>query len=302
MPSSSAVHHPARSGVIATLSAFFIWGLLPLYLKPLHAVAALQITAWRCLMGGVFAVGWLVWRGEFAKVRAALANPSVRWRLLGSATLLSVNWILYAWSVAHGQVLTASLGYFINPLVNVLLGVVVLSERLNWLQWLAVTLATAAVAWLTISSGELPWIALVLASTFSLYGLLRKIAAVEALPGLAAETLLVMPAALIYLVCSEALQGDVLHHSVLEQVLLIIAGPVTAIPLVLFAFGARRINYATVGMLQYIAPTLQFIVGVMIYRESLSSARLVCFSLIWLALAIYAGDSVWRSRALRALA
>lgn len=301
MTSPSSTQQVVRSGVVATATAFFVWGLLPLYLKPLHSIPAIQIASWRYVMGCLFTFGWLMWRGELQQARIALATPAVRWRLLCAASLLAVNWTLYAWGVAHGQVLTTSLGYFINPLVNVLLGVLVLAERLNRLQWTAVAIAATGVALLTINTGELPWIAFGLAGTFSVYGLIRKTAAVEALPGLASETLLMLPVCILYMTWAELQYGDVFHHDVWIQLLLILSGAITAIPLVLFAYGARRINYATVGMLQYIGPSLQFIIGIAVYRESLSSARLLCFVLIWTALVIYAGDSLWRSRTSRAM-
>ena len=285
-----------RNGIAAAAGAFFIWGMLPLYLKPLTAVSAMQIAAWRYLTGCIFVFGWISWRGELAQVSRALTTPRLCARLAITASLLAVNWVLYAWGVSHGQVLTTSLGYFINPLVNVLLGVIILSERLNRMQWLAVTLAAAGVTILTIHTGQLPWIALVLAVTFSTYGLLRKTTDVAPLPGLAVETLLVAPLALAYMSWQQTQQGDVLNHSFLPTLLLVLSGVFTVVPLALFNYGARHISYATIGMLQYIGPTLQFLIGIFMYKEALSPARLMCFSLIWLALIIYAADSWWRSR------
>lgn len=292
----STPDHTARNGVIAAASAFFIWGLLPLYLKPLNSLGALQIAAWRYAMGCLTVMGWISWRGELQSVWRAFATPALLARLTLTAGLLAVNWTLYAWGIAHGQVLLTSLGYFINPLVNVLLGMLVLSERLNRAQFTAVLLATTAVAGLTFDAGELPWIALVLAVTFSLYGLLRKTAPVAPLPGLAVETLLVSPLACGYLLLIEHQQGNLLEHSPLILILLALSGVATIVPLALFNFGTRRINYATIGMLQYIGPTLQFLIGVFIYKEALSGFRLGCFGLIWLALLIYAGDGLWRTR------
>ena len=291
--------HRARSGVIAIVGAFFIWGLLPLYLKPLTSIPALQIAAWRYLMGCGVVLGWMTWRRELPQMWLAFATPRLLGRLTITASLLAVNWTIYAWGVANGQVLLTSLGYFINPLVNVLLGVLVLSERLNRVQWSAVTIAAIGVVTLTVQTGHAPWISLALAVTFSLYGLLRKTAAVAPLPGLAVETLLVSPLALGYLLLMQQQQGAVLEHSTLVLVLLAFSGVVTVVPLTLFNYGAQRINYATVGMLQYIGPTLQFMVGIFIYKEALSPARLACFAVIWLALAIYAADALWRSRAMR---
>jgi chloramphenicol-sensitive protein RarD len=286
----------ARRGVLAVACAFFIWGLLPLYLKPLNHVSALQIAAWRYLMGCLTVVGWIAWRGELAQVWAAFAHRALLPRLCLTASLLAVNWTLYAWGIANGQVLLTSLGYFINPLVNVLLGVAVLSERLNNAQRIAVSLALLAVIGLTVLTGKLPWIALVLAVTFSLYGLLRKTASVSPLAGLAVKTLLVAPLACGFLLFTQQQQGHVFDHSLPVMLLLAFSGVVTIVPLTLFNYGAQRINYATVGMLQYIGPTLQFITGVFIYKEALSGDRLACFGLIWLALLIYAGDSLLRAR------
>lgn len=293
---SPATSSSARRGVIAVSGAFFIWGLLPLYLRPLHAVPALGIAAWRTIMGCLFVFAWLRWRGELSLVRAALGNSRICLRLLLSASLLTLNWTVYAWGVAHGQVLMTSLGYFINPLVNVLLGIVVLSETLNRLQWLAVALAASGVALLTVGAGEFPWIAFVLAITFSVYGLLRKTTPVAAMPGLAVETLLITPLAIGYLWWSAPAHGGVFHYSTVETVLLLCCGVVTIVPLSLFNSGARRINYTTVGMLQYIGPTMQFITGLAVFREPLSSQRLLCFVLIWSGLAVYAADTLWRRR------
>jgi chloramphenicol-sensitive protein RarD len=301
MPHSTpTTNSRAGSGVTAVAVAFFIWGLLPLYLKPLIDVPALQISGWRSIMGCVVAVSWIAWRGELPAVWRVFTQPALLSRLALTSGLLATNWVLYAWGVAHGQVLLTSLGYFINPLVNVLLGVLVLSERLNRAQWTAVALATTAVLILTAQSGELPWLSLVLAVSFSLYGLLRKTATAAPLTGLAVESLLAAPVAFAYLLFIQPQHSDI-HYTPLMIALLAGSGVMTIVPLALFNYGAQRISYATVGMLQYIGPTLQFLIGVFIYKEALSSARLLCFATIWLALVIYAGDSAWRSRGLRNL-
>jgi chloramphenicol-sensitive protein RarD len=201
------------------------------------------------------------------------------------------------WAIATDRVIDASLGYFINPLVNVVLGVLVLSERLNRAQWTAVTIAAAGVCWLTWSAGQLPWIAVVLALTFGLYGLVRKVAKVDALPGFAGETLLLLPFGIGYLVwCEFAGIGALGHAGWTINLLLALGGPFTALPLVLFAYGARRIPLSTVGLLQYIGPTLQLLLGVFLYHEAFNATRAFGFALIWAALAIYAADGLWRSR------
>jgi chloramphenicol-sensitive protein RarD len=236
---------------------------------------------------------WLHWRGELSKARDAIVNHAVAARLMTTAALLIINWSVYIWAIANHQVVSSSLGYFINPLMNVLLGVLLLSERLNFLQWLSVSIATASVAWLGFSTGEFPWVSLALATSFSTYGLIRKTANVEALPGSTVETLFMLPLAIVFLIYNEMHFANVLHHGATESFMLLLFGPLTMVPSVFFSYGARRINYATVGMLQYIAPTMQFILGLLLFHETLSSTRLWCFAAIWLALIIYATDS-WR--------
>lgn len=284
-------------GLAAAAGAFFIWGLLPLYLKFLQAVPVLQITAHRLVWGCVFALVWLALRKELTHVWAALADPRTRWRLLLSALLISINWITYVWGITNERVVETSLGYFINPLVNVLLGVVVLSERLNRTQWTAVAIAAAGVSYLTWSAGQVPWIALTLAFSFGLYGLVRKLVQVDSLAGLASETLALLPVGIAFLLwCEAESTGSFGHISLRMDLLLMLGGPLTAIPLVLFAFGARRIPYSTVGLLQYIAPTMQLMLGVFVFHESFTQQRAIGFSLIWTALAVYAADGVWRAR------
>lgn len=292
-----ATPHTDVRGLTGAASAFLVWGLLPIYLKQLQAVSAFTVTAHRLLWGCLFAMIWLALRSELAQVRAALANPQVRWRLCITATLIYVNWLVYVWGVANNRVLEASLGYFINPLVNVALGVVVLSERLNRAQWVAVAIAAAGVSYLTWTAGHPPWISLTLAITFGLYGLVRKVVKVDALPGLATETLLLVPLGIGYLIWYEvAGAGAASHIGAGMYALLILGGPLTAIPLVLFAYGARRIPYSTIGLLQYIAPTLQLLLGVFLYHEPFGGPRALGFAFIWTALAIYAVDGIRRSR------
>jgi chloramphenicol-sensitive protein RarD len=287
----------ARKGWAAAAAAFTAWGLFPLYFRPLHAVSAFQVIAHRVVWSFLIVLGFVALRGELKEVRAALADRRVVLRLALSATLISVNWLVYVWAVAHDHVVDASLGYFINPLVNVLLGIVLLAERLNPAQWTAVALASAGVAYLTSVTGHLPWISLTLAFSFAGYGLIRKVVQVEALPGLAAETLLLLPCAIAYLLWCEAAGRAALGHSPRAiDVLLIGSGPLTAIPLFLFAYGARRIPYSTVGLLQYIAPSLQLACGVLAFHEPFERTHAPGFALIWTALVIYAGDGLWAAR------
>jgi chloramphenicol-sensitive protein RarD len=240
---------------------------------------------------------WLAVRRELPAVRRALADPGTRLRLVASAALISVNWLIYVWAVTHEHTVDASLGYFINPLLNVVLGVFVLDERLNRAQWIAVTLAAVGVLYLTVATGRPPWIALALATSFGLYGLIRKVVAVEAVPGLATETLLLAPFAAAFLLWCQAQGSGALGHSGAGvDALLLGSGLVTALPLALFAFGARLIPLSTLGLLQYVGPTLQFLIGVLVFHEPFPRARAVGFVLIWAALAVYAADGLWKRK------
>ncbi len=288
-------------GLAAAASAFFIWGLLPLYLKALQGVPIVQITAHRLVWGCLFAFLWLQLRGEVGQVVTALRDPNTRWRLCASATLISINWLTYVYGIAANRVVETSLGYFINPLLNVLLGVLILRERLNAAQWTAVAVAAAGVSWLTWSAGHPPWISLTLALSFGLYGLVRKVIRVDALPGFASETLLLAPLGIGYIIwCELGGNGVLTTGGVGLDLLLALGGPLTAIPLVLFAFGARRIPYSTVGLLQYIGPTIQLMLAVFAFGEPFHGPRVFGFVLIWAALALYAGDGLWRARKLTA--
>ena len=262
---------------------------------PLLAIPATHIAASRCITGCLTLLAWLGWHGELNKVANVFKLPKLLARLALSALLLTCNWTLYAWGVTHHEVVLTSLGYFINPLFNVLLGVVVLAERLNRAQLIAVVLASAAVIGLTLETGQPPWISLCLAAAFSLYGLVRKTTPISPMVGLQVETLLMLPLAIGYVWLTQS-QLHLSQQPTLVLVVLALSGIASVIPLTLFNYSAQRINYATVGMLQYIAPTLQFITGLWIYHETLSSIRLACFCMIWLALMIYASDGWLRNR------
>ncbi|GAC1461557.1 MAG: EamA family transporter RarD [Steroidobacteraceae bacterium] len=284
-------------GLAAATAAFVIWGLFPVYLHPLHEVSATQVIAHRVTWSCVFIFAWLLARGELSRLSGTLTNPALLARLAVTAVLISCNWLVYVWSVTHEHIVDTSLGYYINPLMNVVLGVLVLKERLNRAQWVAVALASVAVLYLAVLAGRPPWIALTLAVSFSLYGLLRKVISVAALPGLATETLLLLPFALAYLAwCQASGSGALTHSGPAIAALLVGSGLVTAIPLFLFAYGARALPYSTVGVLQYIAPSLQLACGVYLFHESFGTARAAGFATIWLALLIYAVDGLWRSR------
>jgi chloramphenicol-sensitive protein RarD len=294
---------PAGKGFLAAVSAFAIWGLFPLYFHPLRQVSAVQVIAHRVVWSCLFVLAWIGIRGEMPALRTTLANRSVVWRLAVSATLISINWLTYVWGVTHGYVIETSLGYFIGPLVNVVLGVGLLSEKLSAAQWAAVALAVVGVSYLTVMTGSLPWIALTLAFSFATYGLIRKVVKVESLPGLATETLLLAPFAAAYLLwCESAGTGALGHAAPAVDALLVASGPVTAIALFLFAYGTRLLPYSTVGVLQYITPTLQFACGVFVLHESFERTRAVGFAIIWAALLIYAGEGLRLSSRQRASA
>ncbi|MEP6546759.1 MAG: EamA family transporter RarD [Gammaproteobacteria bacterium] len=293
----SSTPPPASKGLAPAAAAFAIWGLFPLYFYPLRQVSAVQIIAHRLLWSCLFVLVWITIRGELSTLRATLADRSIVWRLSLSATLISVNWLVYVWGVMNGHVVETSLGYFIGPLVNVLLGVVFLSERLTPAQWTAVALAATGVAYLTIRAGRLPWIALTLAFSFATYGLIRKVVKVESLPGLATETLILGPISAVYLLWCESMGTGALGHTGPGiDALLIGTGPITAITLFLYAYGTRLLPYSTVGLLQFIAPTLQLACGVFVLHEPFARARAIGFMFIWTALLIYAVEGLRLSR------
>jgi chloramphenicol-sensitive protein RarD len=284
-------------GLAAATTAFTLWGLFPIYLHALGSVPPLQVIAHRVVWSCLFLLGWLLLRGELGRLSCVLSRPALIARLALTAVLISSNWLIYVWSVAHDRIVDTSLGYYINPLVNVVLGVFVLRERLNRAQWVAVGLATLAVLYLALLAGRPPWIACTLALSFSLYGLVRKVISVDALPGLTIETLLLMPLSAAYLAwCQWAGSGALTTQGPGVAALLIGSGLVTAIPLFLFAYGARALPYSTVGVLQYIAPSLQLMCGVVLFHESFPPALAAGFAVIWVALLIFAADGLWRAR------
>lgn len=286
-----------QTGILQAALAFACWGAFPLYFKTLQAVPPLEMMAHRIVWSCGFVALLLAAQRRWSWIGPAFAD----WRLLAgcaaSAALIALNWFLYIWAVVNGRIVEASLGYFINPLVNVLLGALVLKERLRAGQQLAVGVAALGVAWLTWQAGALPWIALALAASFGLYGLLRKTAPLGALEGLAMETLLLGPLAALALLWL-ALQGQsaFVQGSPGLQALVVAAGPITAIPLLLFAAGARRIPLSLLGILQYIGPTLQLLVGVWLFHEPFEPARRIGFIAIWAALALYSAEGWWRQR------
>lgn len=286
-----------HKGVVYAAGAYIFWGLLPVYWKALGGVPALEILAHRMVWALVVVLLLLAYQRRWGWLPAALANRRALLTFAATGTLLTLNWFIYIWAVNAGHVVESSLGYFINPLVNVLLGVLFLKERLRFWQGVAIGVALAGVLYLTLTLGAPPWIALGLAVSFGIYALLRKTAALASLEGLTLETLLVFVPALAYLLYRELIgAGAFVQAGFMTTALLAGSGLVTAVPLLLFAAGARRITMTSLGILQYIAPTMQFGLGVLVYQEPLTRARLVGFALIWLALALYTVDGAVRGR------
>lgn len=284
-----------NSGIFFALGAYLSWGLFPLYFRQIATVPALQIVAHRTIWSLAFVAVVLLATGHLKWLRDVGAATWRRFTL--SALLIAVNWLTYVWAVGHGHVLDASLGYFINPLVVVMLALLVLGERLRPVQWVSVALAAAGVAWLTWQAGTLPWIALALAFSFGFYGLLRKTSPLGALEGLTLETLLLFPLALAYLgwLASQH-QNAFLAASPGTQLLLALAGPLTALPLLLFGAGARRIPLSLLGLLQYVSPTLQLLLGVWLYNEPFAGPKVAGYVLIWAGLAVYSAEGWMRLR------
>ena len=280
-------------GVVYAASAFLIWGISPIYWKALRAVPALEIILHRMVWSFFFLVPLVIIMRRWQEFKDALKNYRTLLILLFTAFIVGVNWLLYIWAVNNDYLLQASLGYYINPLVNVVLGMVFLKERLRPPQIVAVLLAAAAVLYLTIYYGEFPWIALTLGMTFGLYGLIRKIAPVGSLVGLTVETLLLSIPALVYLFyLGSHGAGSFLRVSLKLDLLLMGCAIATATPLLFFTLGARRLYLSTVGLLQYIAPSCMFVLAVFLFREPFSKAQVIAFFFIWTALAIYSTDSV----------
>jgi chloramphenicol-sensitive protein RarD len=291
-----------RTGIINATLAFLCWGLFPLYFHALNEVPPGQILAHRVVWSLLFLAIVLTARRQWKWLPDMLRQPRVIGSFVASACLLSANWLVYIWSVNNGHVIEASLGYFINPLVNIMFGYLLLKERLRAGQWAAIALAVLGVAWLTWQAGTVPWIALMLAGTFGAYGLMRKTAKLGALEGLSFETMVLFPLALGYVIWLSLRGQNSFINSAADSTrwLLVAAGPITAIPLLLFASGARKIPLSVLGLLQYISPTIQFLLGVWLFREAFTAERLVGFLLIWSALALYAAEGLWRSRKLPA--
>ncbi|QLF93922.1 EamA family transporter RarD [Pseudomonas sp. ABC1] len=283
-----------RKGYLLALATFVIWGLFPFYFKALGQFSALEIIAQRAIWSALFgALALLFWRHP-GWWRELLAHPRRLAVLTLSGLLIAGNWLIYVWAINNGHIIEASLGYYINPLVNILLGMLVLRERLRPLQWVAVLLAAGGVGLQLMTLGQLPWIALALALSFSVYGLLRKMAPVAALPGLVVETWLLLPIALVWvLLFGSGPSTEPAFWQTPEALWLIAAGPVTLIPLLCFNSAARYLPYSTLGFMQYIAPTLLLVFAVLVFGEAFPADKQMAFFFIWSGLAVYSYDT-WR--------
>lgn len=281
-----------RAGLLAAFGAYLIWGLLPLYLKLLTGVPAADVLANRILWSLLLIAGIVIVTRGGARLRLALVQPRLLGLLFASAAAIAINWMIYTWAILNGHVLETSLGYFINPLINIVFGVALLGERLARAQWLAVALATAGVATVAIAHGALPMISLGVAISFACYGLIRKYAAVDAMTGLLIETFLLAPVALGWLLTRPTAMFD---HPVRISVLLVAGGALTAIPLLLFGVAARRLPLSTIGVMQYLSPTMVFLQAIFLFGEPIDPWQLVAFALIWAGLAVYTRSLLTRS-------
>lgn len=286
--------HGAATGLGYGITAYLIWGFFPVYFKALAGVPPLQVVCHRIVWSVLFLWLIIVWRGRWGAIRDALHDRRAVALLIVSALLIATNWLVFIIAVGHSQVIQSSLGYFITPFVSVLLGLLFFQERLRRLQLVSLLLAAVGVLLLTVQYGRFPWVAMILALTFGSYGLFRKIVTVDSLTGLTVETLLLGPAALGYLVfVSWQGTGAFLSQGAQTVTLLVLSGVATAVPLLLFASAARLLRLATIGFLQYLTPTLHFLLAVLLYREPFTQAHLVCFLLIWSGLCCYSYDA-WR--------
>lgn len=295
MPSAPVTSDTSRKGLVAGLGAFALWGLLPLYWKQLLDVPPFEILCHRILWSFVFLLPVVVFSGRWAEVRAAVRDRGTLLRVACSGLLVGFNWYLYIWAVNTGHVLETSLGYYINPLMNVALGCVFLRERPSRLQVAAIALAAFGVLWMLAGYGRFPWVALTLAGSFSLYGFMRKTVMVASVPGLFIETSILAPFVAVWLVRLHLGGGGAfMHLAPTTDLLLMGAGVATSTPLIWFAFAARSLRLTTVGVLQYLAPTLAFMLGVFVFHEPLTPSHLVTFGCIWGALALYTIEG-WRA-------
>ncbi|MBY6191256.1 EamA family transporter RarD [Microbulbifer agarilyticus] len=286
----------AATGLLAGIGAYFIWGVAPLYFKLLDDLSAMEILSHRSIWSLVLALVMLAVLGKLAGLREVLRTRKTVIALLITTALITCNWLIFIWAINSDHILDASLGYYINPIFSVLLGVVAMGERLRPLQWFAVFLAAVGISYEIWSYGRLPLVALGVALTFGLYGLVRKKTPVDSLTGLTVETLFMLPLALGFLFWSSSPTSNLLNNSWQMNALLMAAGPVTLTPLLLFNIAARRLNLSTLGFLQYIGPTLMFIFAIVIYKEPMDSTKLITFAFVWVALIFYSADALMQRR------
>lgn len=283
-----------NKGVLYAACSYLAWGLFPIYWKALTEISPINLLAQRVLWSLGVALLITTFLKRWHIVGPALRNPKTLGLFVASGFLLGINWLVYIWTVQAGLVMESSLGYFINPLINVLLGVIFLHERLRMSQLVAIGTAAVAVLYLTFNYGSFPWAALTLAFSFGAYALLRKVASLDSADGLTVETMMMaVPAFLFVLYLMSTNQPVVTSSSPVTWLLLACSGLITTLPLLLFAAGARQVTMVTLGLLQYISPTMQFILGAFVYHEELTRERLIGFILIWIALIIYSGESFW---------
>lgn len=290
-------HREGRAGLFYGLGAYLLWGVMPLYFKLIEGVLPTEIVAHRVVWSLLFLALLVTLFRKWSGVRSGFASRKVMLILLASSLLIGINWLVYIWAVLNGHVLAGSLGYYLNPLVNVLFGVVLLKEKLSAWQKAAVGLAAAGVAVLALGAGEGLWITLTLAGSFATYGLLRKVAPVDSLEGLSIETAILTPIALGWILWLQGEGASGFGLTLGKDVLLAMGGAVTAVPLLLFTAAARRLPLSTLGFLQYLAPSIQFLLAVLVFGEELTLAHILCFGAIWTALAIFAWEGVRLGRA-----
>ncbi len=286
-------------GTLSTTASFFIWGMIPIYWKFLQSLPSTHVMAHRVIWSLVFVVSMLFFQQRWSEVKTALRNPTLRYTLMLTAFLIGINWLLYIWAVNHDHIVEASLGYFINPLFNMVLGIIFLKEKLHRWQFVSVVLAVIGVIFLTIEFHRLPWIALALAFSFGFYGLLRKTAQVQSVPGFCVELMILFPLALGYLIWFTGAPGFFGSARGTIYALLLGSGVVTAIPMLLFAHGAKRIPYITVGFIQYLAPTGQLLSGVFLFNEPFTTSHFISFGCIWSGLILYSTTVVFQYRGLK---
>lgn len=285
-----------NKGILSGIGAYALWGFFPIYWKLLHNVPAPELIGHRIVWSFLLLIVVIMMTKQWSEFRSTFNAQTLSIYLIASI-LIGVNWLMYVWAVNAGHIVETSLGYFINPLISVLLGLLVLREKLRPMQWLPIILAFVGVTYLTVNFGQLPWIALVLAFTFGIYGLIKKLAPLSSLYGLTLETGILFIPALAYLgIVESSGSATFLHAGIIPDLLMTGAGLVTTVPLLMFASAAKQIPLTMIGVLQYLAPTIQFLIGVFVYKEAFDGARLIGFSIVWLALIIFWAENYWASR------